>query len=148
MNYPPQHYEINPHARPIYSAAPPNVIVAQPSNNQPPIIVNNNQIVQTKTDLAANPQWSTSMFDCFQDLPSCCLGFFCPQCLGCWIAARYNETCCLGWFGPATLVALRTKIRADNKIRGTICDDCICMSFCQQLTLCQMARELNHKGYV
>uniref|UniRef100_H2Z359 Uncharacterized protein n=1 Tax=Ciona savignyi TaxID=51511 RepID=H2Z359_CIOSA len=165
MTYPPPNYTQYPmvnHPHVIYQPPPPQqapapVVITQPASQNTMIVNNNNNNnVVTKPE-QTGPQppvnrfrmpandWSTSMVDCFMDIPSCCLGLFCTRCLACWIASRYNETCCLGWCGPPTIVPLRTKIRADHDIQGSICSDCVCILCCEPLVLCQMHRELNRK---
>ncbi|XP_078493439.1 cornifelin homolog B-like [Ciona intestinalis] len=166
MSYPPPNYSPYPlppmtsQPQVIYqpqATAPAPVIVTQPTPQNTFIVNNNNNATkpdQTGPNLPGNRfklpanMWSSSLVDCFLDIPSCCLGLFCTRCLACWVASRYNETCCLGWCGGPTLVALRTKIRADHDIQGSICHDCTCMVCCEPLVLCQMHRELNRQGYM
>ncbi|KAM4703040.1 cornifelin homolog B-like [Rhinophrynus dorsalis] len=86
-------------------------------------------------------QWSSDVFDCCQDVGICLCGAFVPLILACKVAKDYGECCCLPCLGGAVL-AMRTGLRERYQIPGTICDDCVYLTFCGPCTLCQMAREL------
>ncbi|CAI9580417.1 unnamed protein product [Staurois parvus] len=86
-------------------------------------------------------QWSTNVMDCFEDMGICLCGTFVPCILACRVATDYGECCCLPLVFGTTL-AMRTGIRERYHIPGTICNDWVCVTFCGQCTLCQMAREL------
>ncbi|KAE8593603.1 hypothetical protein XENTR_v10019214 [Xenopus tropicalis] len=87
-------------------------------------------------------RWNSDVFDCCQDLGICLCGTFLPLCLACKVAQDYGECCCLPVLN-GTIIAMRTGIRERYQIPGTICNDCVCLTFCGPCTLCQMARELN-----
>ncbi|XP_066463248.1 cornifelin homolog [Eleutherodactylus coqui] len=90
---------------------------------------------------ASSSQWSSDVMDCCDDMGICLCGTFVPCILGCRVASDFGECCCLPFlFG--TTVAMRTGIRERYGIPGSICDDWVCLAFCGQCTLCQMAREL------
>jgi len=92
--------------------------------------------------------WSTNtcsfMDDCSICLCVCCLA----PCYICQMSSNLGENCC----APICVgsVPLRQKIRMMRGIRGSLCDDwlmlcCPCTSPC---TLCQMAREMKHAGWL
>ncbi|KAI0214350.1 hypothetical protein LSAT2_000555 [Lamellibrachia satsuma] len=68
---------------------------------------------------------------------------FCPSCFLCGISTRMNENCCAMSVAP---VAMRTKLRIENNIQGSVCDDYCKMGCCRMLIYCQMDRELKHLG--
>ncbi|XP_075696396.1 cornifelin homolog B-like [Rhinoderma darwinii] len=109
--------------------------LAYPVNAQPQVV----QVFTNSKPLAS--QWTSDVNDCFNDMGVCLCGTFCVPCLACRVASDYGECCCLPIVGGAVL-ALRTGLRERHHIPGTICNDCVCLTFCGPCTLCQMAREL------
>ncbi|KAM8927520.1 cornifelin homolog isoform 2-T2 [Pelodytes ibericus] len=101
-------------------------------------------IVQPQMFVAATPkstEWDSGICDCCKDSGICLCGAFVPCILACRVAKDFGECCCLPClFG--TSIALRTGIRERYHIKGTICDDCVYLTFCPCCTMCQMAREL------
>ncbi|XP_053545960.1 cornifelin homolog B-like [Bombina bombina] len=89
-------------------------------------------------------QWSTELMDCCDDKGTCLLGAFCPPILACKVASAYGECCCLPVLFGSTL-ALRTGIRERYHIPGSICNDCVYLTFLAPCALCQMARELKRR---
>ncbi|XP_056398717.1 cornifelin homolog B-like [Hyla sarda] len=90
-------------------------------------------------------QWNSKVSDCCEDMGICCCGTFVPCILACKVASDYGECCCLPFLGGAIL-AMRTGIRERHHIPGSICNDCVCLTFCGPCTLCQMARELKQRN--
>ncbi|XP_056398471.1 cornifelin homolog isoform X2 [Hyla sarda] len=109
--------------------------MAYPVTAQPQVV----QVFTNSNPLAS--QWTSDVMDCFKDIPVCLCGTFLTPCLACRVASDFGECCCLPAVGGAVL-ALRTGIRERHHIPGTICNDCVCLTFCGPCTLCQMAREL------
>ncbi|XP_071987600.1 cornifelin homolog A-like [Engystomops pustulosus] len=107
------------------------------------------QVVQVFTN--SNPmgsQWSSDVMDCCKDMGVCACGTFCPLILACRVASEFGECCCLPLVG-GTMLALRTGLRERHRIPGTICDDCVCLTFCGPCALCQLAREQKaRKGHL
>ncbi|XP_056398794.1 cornifelin homolog B-like isoform X2 [Hyla sarda] len=93
---------------------------------------------------ASGSQWHSEVFDCCEDMGVCLCGAFVPCILACKVATDYGECCCLPFIGGA-LLAMRTGIRERYHIPGSICNDCVCLTFCGPCTLCQMARELKQR---
>ncbi|XP_038075592.1 PLAC8-like protein 1 [Patiria miniata] len=72
------------------------------------------------------------------------LGALCTPCLACSLARQLGESCCVVACVPGGVFALRTKLRMQQNIEGSICDDCLTLSCCCPFALCQMARELDN----
>ncbi|XP_040271416.1 cornifelin homolog A-like [Bufo bufo] len=89
--------------------------------------------------------WNSEVMDCFEDMEICLCGAFVPCILACRVASQFGECFCLPCL-PETMLAMRTGIRERYHIPGTICKDCVCLTFCGPCTLCQMARELKHRN--
>ncbi|KAI0209467.1 cornifelin-like protein [Lamellibrachia satsuma] len=87
--------------------------------------------------------WSTGTCACCEDCGGCWYALFCPSCFLCGISTRMNENCCAMSVAP---VAMRTKLRIENNIQGSVCDDYCQMGCCSMLIYCQMDRELKHLG--
>ncbi|XP_046904955.1 cornifelin homolog B-like [Hypomesus transpacificus] len=93
--------------------------------------------------------WTSGICDCFEDMQTCCLGFWCPCCLACQVTSGFGESHCLplldcisgGMISPTTL-ALRSSLRERYRIQGSIADDCCMIFWCSSCSWCQMAREL------
>ncbi|XP_054457720.1 cornifelin homolog A-like [Anoplopoma fimbria] len=92
-------------------------------------------------------QWTSGICDCFQDLPQCCLAFWCFPCFTCKTAHEAGECLCLPLldsFGliPPITTAVRVSVRQRYGIEGTVCRDCVYSFFCGPCTWCQIAREM------
>ncbi|CAH3037086.1 unnamed protein product [Porites lobata] len=92
-------------------------------------------------------EWNSGLFACFNDIQSCLCGLFCPMCLLCDISGRMGEGCayasCCCEVAPLTL---RAKLRAEQRIQGSLCNDAVVVTFCGTCVLCQMDRELKSIG--
>ncbi|ELU04908.1 hypothetical protein CAPTEDRAFT_94552 [Capitella teleta] len=90
--------------------------------------------------------WSTGICGCCEDCGSCLYGYFCMPCMMCTVASQLGENCCV----PICLVgghlAMRTKLRTQYGIHGSICEDSCLIMCCADLSMCQMYRELRHVG--
>ncbi|CAH3177003.1 unnamed protein product [Porites evermanni] len=75
------------------------------------------------------------------------MGLLCPCFQLCSISSRMGEgfayACCCSQIAPFTL---RAKLRAEQGIQGSLCNDAIMISFCGNCVLCQMDRELKAIG--
>ncbi|CAH1788181.1 unnamed protein product [Owenia fusiformis] len=125
------------HSKQQVGTAPLGVVV-----NQPQVVpsmggVNQTVIIQQ----GGGKTWSTSLFSCTSDMKSCCLVTWCGPCYECWFHSKNNESCCTPMCVPGASIALRTKIRTQNNILGSIIDDCCMACLCGPCTLCQMKRE-------
>ncbi|KAJ3585047.1 hypothetical protein NHX12_013770 [Muraenolepis orangiensis] len=99
---------------------------------------------------AAN-DWSSGICDCFDDLPQCCLAFWCLPCFTCKTSYEAGECVCLPLldvFGliPPITTALRVSVRHRYGIEDTVCHDCVLACCCMPCTWCQIARELKTRA--
>ncbi|XP_050932915.1 cornifelin isoform X4 [Lates calcarifer] len=113
--------------------------------------------------MAAQPltEWSNGLPDCFEDVSTCCYGFWCCPCLAGTVAGRFGENRCLLLFDvctpavftacgiplfiPPAVLSLRSAMRNRYGIKGTLCKDIVVSCFCMWCSWCQMHRELKHR---
>ncbi|XP_071477984.1 placenta-specific gene 8 protein-like [Diadema setosum] len=95
----------------------------------------------SSTRYATERDWHNGLFGCFSHCLSCVSFMFCPVCYMSYVATRLEENCCLPCCVPCYIVPLRTKIRTENRIRGSICNDCLVGLFCHPCAICQIHRE-------
>uniref|UniRef100_A0A4W5N3Y6 Plac8 onzin related protein 6 n=1 Tax=Hucho hucho TaxID=62062 RepID=A0A4W5N3Y6_9TELE len=72
-----------------------------------------NIIVHQQVAAPAIKGWNTGLFDCCQDMNSCCYGFWCCPCLACSTTGEFGESTCLPLvdiIGPACMVAFGVPI--------------------------------------
>uniref|UniRef100_A0A3B5LKZ2 Plac8 onzin related protein 6 n=1 Tax=Xiphophorus couchianus TaxID=32473 RepID=A0A3B5LKZ2_9TELE len=101
--------------------------------------------------------WKSGLFDCFEDVNTCCYGFWCCPFLACTVSRRFGENYCLPlcdmlcpvvfaacgmplFFTPAAL-SLRASIRNKHGIKGSLCEDIFASCCCVWCSWCQMHRE-------
>ncbi|XP_029356135.1 cornifelin homolog A-like [Echeneis naucrates] len=105
--------------------------------------------------------WNTGLFDCFDDVKSCCYGFWCCPCLACTVSGKFGENRCLPLCdlcspaitaacgiplcAPPAALALRVGIRHKYGIQGSLCKDIATSCFCMWCSWCQMHRELKNR---
>ncbi|CAL4968604.1 unnamed protein product [Urochloa decumbens] len=107
--------------------------------------------------------WSTGLFDCFDDVESCCVTLLCP-CITfgqvAEIVDRGSTSCGASAALYTLIIALtgsgfgciyscfyRTKLRAQYGLQESPCPDC-CVHFCCEFcALCQEYRELKNRGF-
>ena len=93
-------------------------------------------------------EWNKGLCGCFDDCGICIMTYFCPCYMFGKNAEAVGESCCLcclcygGPFNLAAKVAVRTKIRAQKGIAGTIAGDIAYHVFCTWCATCQEAQEL------
>ncbi|XP_021446813.2 uncharacterized protein LOC110509919 isoform X1 [Oncorhynchus mykiss] len=121
-----------------------------------------NIIVHQQVAAPAMKGWNTGLFDCCQDMNSCCYGFWCCPCLACSTTGEFGESTCLPLvdiIGPACMVAfgvpiivppaslsMRVAVRHKYGIQQSLCEDIMASCFCVWCSWCQMAREIkDHK---
>lgn len=87
--------------------------------------------------------WSSGLCGCCEDIGSCCLSTFCHPCFMCMLSGKMDECYC-GPFccGEFFVISMRTKLRTQYGITGSIIGDCCCVAFCHYCVSCQMYREL------
>jgi len=89
-------------------------------------------------------EWSSSMTDCCGDMGICLMGTFCGLCLACQTSGDMGESMCVPCCVPGWLIALRLKMRTQEKIPGSLLDDCCVSVCCGACVLCQLAREVRY----
>ncbi|XP_014870130.1 placenta-specific gene 8 protein-like [Poecilia latipinna] len=108
--------------------------------------------------MAALKNWKSSLFDCFEDVNTCCYGFWCCPCLACTVSGRFGENYCLPLcdiltpsvcaacgvplFVPPAALSMRASIRNKRGIAGSLCKDILASCCCVWCSWCQMHREL------
>ncbi|CAL5430621.1 unnamed protein product [Camellia sinensis] len=153
-------YSSNTTADQRYVHPPPQAPPPPPSGNQQPPT----QPLLPKT----NGAWSTDLFDCFDDIPNCCITCWCP-----WITfgqiaeiadegspsceasvVMYALTAALTGYPWIYSCRYRSKIRqqymfnnASITLQETPCDDGLVHCFCEPCALCQEYRELKNRGF-
>ncbi|XP_049425038.1 cornifelin homolog B-like isoform X2 [Epinephelus fuscoguttatus] len=96
-------------------------------------------------------EWTSGICDCCQDLPQCCLAFWCLPCFACKTSFEAGECVCLplldayGLIPPIT-TALRVSVRTRYGIEGTVCNDCVIACCCGPCNWCQLAREIKARS--
>ncbi|XP_064599262.1 placenta-specific gene 8 protein-like [Liolophura sinensis] len=91
-------------------------------------------------------KWGTQICGCFENKRHCLLGTFLWPCMKCHMANRIGEFPGVGCLVPGGLLAMRVKIRTLLGIKGSICQDCAVVTFCEPCAVCQMSRELDKMG--
>ncbi|CAH3039365.1 hypothetical protein pdam_00019822 [Pocillopora damicornis] len=147
QGYPPAQQGYPP-AQPGYPPAQPGYpqpVMAQPA----PMQSTNTTVVVTQPTMVLQQgmrDWSTGLCGCFEDCYSLCMGWFCPCILLCDVSQRMGEGCCFATCCPGALLGLRIKLRAQQNIQGSLCNDFCVVQCCGVCALCQLSRELNHLG--
>ncbi|XP_075878554.1 cornifelin homolog B-like [Nelusetta ayraudi] len=96
-------------------------------------------------------EWGSGICGCCQDVPECCFAFWCFPCFACVTTKRYGQCLCLpllDCFGfiPAISLSMRVSMRQRYGIKGDMCNDCLCASFCNACSWCQMSREMKRRN--
>ncbi|XP_038697290.1 protein PLANT CADMIUM RESISTANCE 2-like [Tripterygium wilfordii] len=116
---------------------------------------------QSVRDGLHNSAWSTDLFDCFYDIPTCCLTYWCPCITFGRIAeiADQGATSCEATGAIYFLLSLflgcgclfsciyRTKMRKLYNLDESPCGDCLVHCCCESCALCQEYRELKTRGF-
>ncbi|XP_068675096.1 placenta-specific gene 8 protein-like [Montipora foliosa] len=144
---------------PLQTASPPHQYgYPPPQYDYPPPITTQPGIAGTHTTIVVNQpapltlqrglrNWNSGLCGCCDDCYSCAMGAFCPLCLLCQVSERMGEGCmfvfcCYG----AALFGLRVKLRTQENIQGSLCDDYVTAACCGLCVLCQLSRELDRCG--
>ena len=104
-------------------------------------------VIQTGNYGKQTRPWSSGLCDCFNDMSICCMAVFCGVCLLCQNADQLDENgCCIAFCIPFPFnhAMLRVKLRTQEGIQGSICDDYCTVLCCASCALCQEAREIKH----
>ncbi|WOH15598.1 hypothetical protein DCAR_0935140 [Daucus carota subsp. sativus] len=117
---------------------------------------------QAQCSTKAPTSWSTGLFDCFSDVPNCCLTCWCPCITFGQIAEIVDmgtSTCFTSGAVYALVLAImtgcgccyscfyRTQMRDQYMLTESPCPDFLVHCFCEPCALCQEHRELRIRGY-
>ncbi|XP_059434079.1 protein PLANT CADMIUM RESISTANCE 1-like [Corylus avellana] len=105
--------------------------------------------------------WSTGLWDCFSDMRSCFVTFWCPCITFGQISEIVDkgESSCCGNAALFFLISLftscgfcyscvyRQKLRKQYMLEESPCLDCCVHLFCLHCALCQEYRELKNRGF-
>jgi len=86
-------------------------------------------------------EWMSGYMDCCNDMSTCCSVLWCFPCMACSMSSRMGESALVPICCPGGLAALRLKMRTENNIEGSLCNDYIATGCCGPCVLCQMKRE-------
>ncbi|XP_051540834.1 cornifelin-like [Myxocyprinus asiaticus] len=114
--------------------------------------------VKVKTQMSA---WSTGLFDCCQDMNSCCYAYWCCPCFACSTTGEFGESTCLpliDLLGPGLMAAfgmvvcvppvtlgMRVAVRHRYDIGGSLFEDILVSCCCVWCSWCQMNREIKER---
>ncbi|XP_015240466.1 PREDICTED: cornifelin homolog B-like isoform X1 [Cyprinodon variegatus] len=94
----------------------------------------------------SSQEWSTDLFDCFKDIPTCCFAYWCLPCFACRTSKEFGEHECLPLLdifgGSAITMSMRLSVRQRYGINGTLASDWLYSMFCCSCVWCQMSREI------
>ncbi|XP_015240467.1 PREDICTED: cornifelin homolog B-like isoform X2 [Cyprinodon variegatus] len=97
----------------------------------------------------SSQEWSTDLFDCFKDIPTCCFAYWCLPCFACRTSKEFGEHECLPLLdifgGSAITMSMRLSVRQRYGINGSIARDCVYVTFCTSCVWCQMSREIKRR---
>ncbi|KAK0155998.1 Cornifelin A [Merluccius polli] len=100
---------------------------------------------------SSSSYWSSGICDCFEDLPQCCLAFWCLPCFSCKTTYEAGEPLCLSLLDccgvlPPVNASLRVAIRHRYGIEDTLLKDLVYAWCCRPCSWCQIARELKTRA--
>ncbi|XP_046553655.1 cornifelin homolog [Haliotis rubra] len=87
--------------------------------------------------------WSSGLCACCDNFGICMTVWLCPACYACHLAGKSGEFCLVPLLVPGWMISLRAYVRGRYRISGTLCDDCMKVTCCFQLTMCQLSREID-----
>jgi Cys-rich protein (TIGR01571 family) len=129
--------------QPGYGYAPPP---QQQQQQQTTVIINQPQATGIQKGQPQNVRrWTTELFGCFEDCGGCLYCYFCYPCFMCSLAGKMDECCCGPCCCPGLFTSsMRTKVRAQYGITGSIFEDVMCIAFCEPCAMHQIHRQLNN----
>ncbi|XP_041025896.1 protein PLANT CADMIUM RESISTANCE 10 [Juglans microcarpa x Juglans regia] len=157
------------------SYVPPPYVPLGQSDSASEIVLGNEDI-PTHGHASNGPlQWSSGICACFDDMQSCCVGFFCPcflfgknaeflgsgtligSCMTHFILwALFNSVCCLltdgtllalpGFFISCYACGYRRALRSEYNLQEAPCGDFVTHFFCHLCAICQEYREIRERS--
>lgn len=119
----------------LFDSLMAQIVTSQPGTT---VVVQQTQVLR---------DWNSGVFSCLDDIGSCLMGWCCPCIQLCNISSRMGEGflygCCCSEIAPFTL---RAKLRTEQHIQGSLCNDALLVMFCPSCVMCQMDRELKAVG--
>ncbi|XP_068456736.1 cornifelin homolog B-like isoform X2 [Clinocottus analis] len=105
---------------------------------------------QPVMDVRESQDWGSGICQCTENMPECCLAFWCLPCFACITAKKYGECLCLpllDGFGfiPPIGMSMRVSMRQRYGIKDNMCRDCLFATFCGPCSWCQMSREMSRR---
>ncbi|XP_033638806.1 cornifelin homolog A-like [Asterias rubens] len=88
--------------------------------------------------------WSTPLFACLEDIPSCVFGWCFPCIFDCFVAFKMRECFCIGCCYPYSTVLMRSVVRERHNINGSLCRDVCTVYWCGPCAQCQTYREVEN----
>uniref|UniRef100_A0A3Q0RNF7 Plac8 onzin related protein 2 n=1 Tax=Amphilophus citrinellus TaxID=61819 RepID=A0A3Q0RNF7_AMPCI len=113
------------------------------SNKMTPVLTQPREIFIS----SAEADWASGICDCCEDTKQCCFACWCCPCFACKTTKEFGQCLCLpvldvfGCIRPITM-SIRVSIRQRYGIKGNLCIDCLCSTFCVPCVWCQMATEM------
>ncbi|XP_022625114.1 cornifelin homolog B-like [Seriola dumerili] len=95
-------------------------------------------------------EWTSGICDCCHDMKQCCCAFWCCPCFACKTTKEFGQCLCLplldvcGCVRPITM-SMRVSVRHRYGIRGSLCSDCLCSTFCPPCVWCQISTEMKKR---
>ncbi|XP_060942506.1 cornifelin homolog A-like [Limanda limanda] len=95
-------------------------------------------------------EWTAGICDCCRNTKQCCCLFWCCPCFACKTSQQMGQCLCLplldvfGCFRPITM-SIRTSTRHRYGIKGSLCRDCLCSSFCPSCVWGQVSSEMSSR---
>ncbi|XP_042338963.1 cornifelin homolog B-like [Plectropomus leopardus] len=99
---------------------------------------------------SADAEWASGICECCDDMRECCFACWCCPCFACKTSRRYGQCLCLPLLDVLSCVrpitmSMRVSVRQLYGIRGSVCRDCVCSTFCPACVWCQISRELKKR---
>ncbi|XP_063058393.1 placenta-specific gene 8 protein-like [Engraulis encrasicolus] len=106
-------------------------------------------VIQQQPLMSGSNVWSTGLCDIFDDMEIFCCAVWCYPCLFCRTLKEFDENnclCCIDGGAPSPVhLALRYGVRKQYGIQGTLCSDWCKVLFCNECSMCQVAREIKRR---
>ena len=102
----------------------------------------NNHQTNVSQPRRAKREWTSGLFECCSDCGELIFAYLLPCIYQYRLFNQANEGVCSCCFGG--LIPLRTKIRTERNIQGSIFHDCLATYFCGICAMVQMSKEMKN----